>query len=60
MTKIFAVLLFLYAGWQIYTFTNAPSSGQGLGQIFWALVAILGGMFLWKKTDEISDDKDTA
>jgi len=49
MYKIFALLLFFYAGWQILTAVNAPSSGQGLGQVVWALVAIVVGLHLWRK-----------
>lgn len=49
MRKVFAVLLFLYAAWQVFTFANAPTRGQGLGQLIWALLAIAGGIYLLKK-----------
>jgi hypothetical protein len=35
--KIFAILLFFYAAWQIFTAFSASRQGQGFAQIFWAL-----------------------
>lgn len=49
MRKIFAILLFLYAGWQVLTCFAAPNQGQGLGQLIWAILAIAGGVYLWKR-----------
>ena len=47
--KIFAVILFLYAAWQIFTSVGALTQGQGFAQLLWALLAILGGIYLLKK-----------
>ena len=55
MRKLFAVFLFLYAAWQIITSINTATqygSGQGLGQIIWAILAIVGGIYLWKKSSK--------
>lgn len=49
---ILAIILFLYAAWQLLTFLNTYSNiskGQGLGQIAWALIAILLGVYLLKR-----------
>lgn len=53
MRKFFAVLLFLYAAWQTITFISTTAQyggGQGLGQLIWAILAIAGGVYLWKKS----------
>jgi hypothetical protein len=49
MRIFFAILLFLYAAWQIFTFVGAPNKGQAIGQIIWALLAIAGGIYLVRK-----------
>ncbi|MBL7084504.1 MAG: hypothetical protein ISS43_00135 [Candidatus Omnitrophica bacterium] len=53
MRKIIAALLFLYAVWQIISSISTATqygSGQGLGQIIWAILAIVAGVYLWKKS----------
>lgn len=50
MSILFAVLLFLYAAWQIFTFAGAPNKGQDMAQIIWAVLAIAGGIYFLKKT----------
>ena len=53
MRKIIAVFLFLYAAWQTISSVNTAAqygSGQGLGQIIWALLAIAAGVYLWKRS----------
>jgi hypothetical protein len=47
--KIFAILLFFYAAWQIFTAFSASRQGQGFAQIFWALLATAGGVYLLRK-----------
>ena len=47
--KVIAVLLFCYATWQGITCFNALTQGQGFAQIFWAILAIAGGIYLWRK-----------
>ncbi len=51
MRRIFACLLFFYAAWQILTASSTMQQyrGQGLAQIFWGLLATLGGIYLWRK-----------
>ena len=49
MRIFFAIMLFLFAGWQVLTFFGAPNQGQAIGQIIWALLAIAGGVYLIKK-----------
>lgn len=49
MRKIFAILLFVYAGWQVFTCFTAPNQGQGFGQIIWAVLAVAGGVYLLKR-----------
>ena len=52
MKRIFACLLFLYAAWQVVTAASTMqqySRGQGFAQLFWALLAILAGIYLWKR-----------
>ena len=52
MRKFFAVLLFAYAAWQSLT---APVTmqhyrvGQGVAQLFWAFLAVVGGVYLWRR-----------
>lgn len=50
--KVIAVLLFIYAIWQIVTCLSALTQGQGFAQIFWAILAIAGGVYLWRKQDK--------
>jgi hypothetical protein len=50
--KVIAGLLFFYALWQIVTCLNAPSQGQVIGQIVWAIVAVGGGVYLWKQSNK--------
>ncbi len=49
MRIFFAILLFLYAAWQVFTFVGVPNRGQAIGQIIWALLAIAGGVYLIKR-----------
>jgi len=50
MRKVFAILLFLYAAWQVFNFGSGYNRGQNLAQIMWALLAILGGIYLWRRS----------
>ena len=52
--KLLASLLFLYALWQVITAIGALQTGQGLAQIFWAVLATLGGVYLWKGSKKAS------
>ena len=55
--RAIAVLLFLYAGWQVFTFIGtmqAYGAGQGFGQLFWAIVATAAGAYVWKRGKKAS------
>jgi Na+/proline symporter len=61
MKIFFAIILFCYAGWQILTSVGTAmqyGTGQGLGQIFWALLAVLGGIYLVRKSKKQKEDKN--
>ena len=55
MRRIFACLLFFYAAWQILTASSTMQlyrREQGLAQLFWAFLAMLGGIYLWRKKNK--------
>jgi len=52
--KAFAVILFIYAIWQIITYIDMFGgnyrSSQITSHLFWAFAAGLGGFYLFKKS----------
>ena len=55
--RVFAGLLFFYAAWQIFTCVGTMQqygTRQGLGQLFWAVLAIAAGIYLWKRRKRTS------
>ncbi|UCC95981.1 MAG: hypothetical protein JSW40_04325 [Candidatus Omnitrophota bacterium] len=51
--KIIAVILFLYALWQVVTFFSMMGgdyrSSQATAHLLWAFLAVIGGLYLFKK-----------
>ena len=50
--KIFAGVLFLYAALQLLSVpgTWQMRQGQALAQLVWAVLAVAGGAYLWKRS----------
>ena len=52
--KIFAGVLFLYAAFQLLSFPSTWQirQSQALAQLLWAILAVAGGAYLWKRSNK--------